>query len=137
APVQRVGDGERPQVDDDERVDVGPVLVVRGDAVEVRLDERVAGERVGAHRGVHVGDGGLLDAEARALGGGGARSEDDEERDERSGAHSAGRSRGGPRWNGTAFVARRCYDGRGGGAPLDTRYARSTSRVDPTPPSRT
>ena len=45
----------------------GPVLVVRLDAAQVLLDQPAARQPAFAHRGVHIGDGGFLDAERRGL----------------------------------------------------------------------
>ena len=61
--VERVGDLQRVGVHDGDRVERRALLVVGVDAIQVALDERMAGERARAHGGVHVGDRRFVDAE--------------------------------------------------------------------------
>ena len=65
AAIELVGLLLRVRVDDDQRVQRRPVLVVRLDAAQVRVDERAAGEAAGLHRLVDLRDGGFFDAERR------------------------------------------------------------------------
>src|SRR6185437_4396227 len=65
--VERVGDLERSRIDDGDRVDRWTSLVVGRDPLQIGVDQRVAGEGAGAHRGVNGHDARFVDLE-RSLG---------------------------------------------------------------------
>ena len=61
AAIEIVGGLQRVRVDHHDRVQRGALLVVRVDAREVLLDERAAGQRAVAERGLDLRDGGFFE----------------------------------------------------------------------------
>ncbi len=79
--IERIRAAQRIGIHHGDRVERRTLLVVRGDAVEIRLDERVTGDAVRADRGVDAGDRRFVDA--KGLRAGRERDRGDGEGDER------------------------------------------------------